>query len=92
MKVNAYKNIDVEFEADISIEDVLHELSDILSSEDWQSRKLEAIDQLTRIFEATSPDILQPLPDLQRRRAVGLIRSRLAKWLEFLAKNSGGDA
>lgn len=81
MKVNAWKNLDVEFEADVSLDDCINEMLDIANSEDGPNRKLIAIDGATRILERVSPDMVASyLGKYQESR--DLIRSRLSQWIE----------
>jgi hypothetical protein len=91
VKVNAYKNIDVEFEADIQIEDVLNELGDIANSEDGAHRKLGALDQLTRILERLDVCLLDTFREGEPREAAkALLRSRLDKWIDATDKPDDG--
>ena len=50
MKVNAWKNIDLEVEVDVSIDDLIQELHDIASSTDGWRRKLSAIDGASKVL------------------------------------------
>lgn len=51
MKVNAWKNIDVEVEVDVEIEDVLRGLMEAAEEDGMYWRKLSAIDTATKILE-----------------------------------------
>lgn len=80
MKVNAWKNVDIECEVDVSLEDCINELLDIANSEDGQRRKLQAIDGATKIMERITPDIVGELLS-KNPAAIELIRTRLQKWI-----------
>lgn len=67
MKVNAWKNIDVEVECDVSVEDVVRELRDIADSEDGWRRKLSAIDGASKVLELIG---VEPLDNIAGTRAL----------------------
>lgn len=83
MKVNAWKNIDVEFEADVSLDDCINEMLDIANSEDGPNRKLAAIDGATRVLEKVSPELVAAYLE-KYPKSRELIRSRLQKWIDAL--------
>lgn len=83
MKVNAWKNLDVEFEADVSLDDCINEMLDIAHSEDGPNRKLIAIDGATRILERVSPDMVAVYLE-KYPKSRELIRSRLNQWMVAL--------
>lgn len=83
MKVNAWKNIDVECEVEVSLDDCIHEMLDMANSEDGMSRKYVAVDGATRILAALNPQELLQKGNVEQVKK--LLRERLAKWIEFLA-------
>lgn len=83
MKVNAWKNIEVEFEADVSLDDCINEMLDIASSEDGRNRKLEAVDGATKILERIDPSMFDEAL-MKDPKTIELLRSRLAKWIELV--------
>lgn len=89
MKVNAWKNLDVEFEADVSLDDCINEMLDIADSYDGRFRKLSAVDGATKILERVRPqDIGERLtPD-----ALALVRSRLSLWIDAIVDSKPADA
>lgn len=84
MKVNAFKNIDVEFEADIEIEDVLNELADMAKDEGLQYRRMQAVDGCTRIMQRLLTD--KDKDKLRQGNARHVLRERLAEWIKFLGE------
>lgn len=76
MKVNAWKNIDVEVEVDVQIEDVVRELQEIGNSEDGWRRKLSAIDAASKVLECIGIDPLENIGGNRSGIAKGL-RERL---------------
>jgi DnaJ-class molecular chaperone len=56
MKVNAWKNIDIETEVDVSLDDCINEMLDVATSEDGWRRKFSAIDGATKILERVTPE------------------------------------
>lgn len=81
MKVNIWKNVDIEAEAEVGLDECINELLDIANSEDGQSRKLQAIDGATKILERITPDMVGE--KLSRNpAAIELIRTRLQKWID----------
>lgn len=66
MKVNAWKNIDIEVEVDVSVEDVVHELGDIANSDDGWRRKLSAIDGASKVLELIG---VEPLDNISGNRS-----------------------
>lgn len=85
MKVNAWKNIDVEFEADVSLDDCINEMLDIANSEDGYHRKLMAINGATKIMERINPDLLGDRL-CGNTEGLRLVRDRLAKWVALCDK------
>lgn len=83
MKVNAWKNIEVEFEADVSLDDCINEMLDIASSEDGRNRKLSAVDGATKILERIDPSMFDEAL-MKDPKTIELLRSRLAKWIELV--------
>jgi len=84
VKVNAWKNIDVEFEADVSLEDCINEMIGVANEEGPPRRKLTAIDGATKILERIAPEVFDDKP--LHPDAVTMIRDRLQKWIEFLER------
>jgi len=93
VKVNAWKNIDVEVEVDVQIEDVLNELDSIAGEEGLPKRKCAALDQATRIIEKLGvPAPLNNLDVAGRLHAAKLLRDRLAAllaWCDEVAAKGG---
>lgn len=81
MKVNAWKNIDVEVEVDVTIDDCLNELFDIANSEDGTRRKTLALDSITKIMEKIGPDVLT---EKQLESVLPELTRRLQKWIDVL--------
>lgn len=83
MKVNAWKNIDLEVEVDVSIEDLIQELNDIASSTDGWRRKLSAIDGASKVLSliGTAP-LEQMSPHLSTARAIRERLLPLVVWAE----------
>jgi hypothetical protein len=79
MKVNAWKNIDVECEVDVSLDDCISELLGIADEDGMPRRKLQAIDGATRILERITPEMVE---SKLSPGAVSSIRERLQKWME----------
>lgn len=81
MKVNAWKNIDVECEVDVSLEDCINEMLGMADEEGMPRRKLSAIDGATKIMEKITPEMCSDrLTDAGRE----LIRARLQKWMDAI--------
>ena len=83
MKVNAWKNVDIECEVDVTLDDCINEMLDIANSEDGPRRKLSAIDGATKVLEKITPDMVAELLS-KNPAAVVLIRGRLQKWIDAL--------
>ena len=81
MKVNAWKNIDIECEVDVSLDDCINDLHDIANSEDGPRRKLQAIDGATKIMEKITPDMVGERL-AKNPAAIEMIRQRLQKWID----------
>lgn len=81
MRVSAWKNIDVEVEVDVTLDDCINELLDIANSDDGERRKLSAIEGATRVLEKLTPELLQFALN-KHPGAIDLIHSRLAKWID----------
>jgi hypothetical protein len=81
MKVNAWKNIDIETEVDVSLDDCINEMLDIANSEDGWRRKFHAIDGATKILEKIDPDTIGEAL-AKYPPALALIRQRLQKWID----------
>lgn len=81
MKVNAWKNIDVECEVEVSIDDCINELLAAAHENGMPNRKLQAIDGATKILEKITPDMLADV-FAKNRGAVEIIRHRLQKWID----------
>lgn len=80
MKVNAWKNIDVEVEVDVSLDDCINELIDTANEEGLARRKLAAIDGATKILSKITPDMVgEHLA--ANPAAIAMIRDRLQKWI-----------
>ena len=75
MKVNAYKTIDVEFEAEIELEDVLRECGQRIDESEAQyfRRLAPAIDWMTRILANIKPEVIAAFPESSR----AIVRWRL---------------
>lgn len=81
MKVNIWKNVDIEAEADVSLDDCINELLSIAEEEGMPNRKLQAIDGATKILERIAPDIVgEKLA--KNPAAIEIIRKRLQKWID----------
>lgn len=81
MKVNAWKNIDIECEVDVCLDDCIVELLSIANEEGMPNRKLQAIDGATKILERVTPDIVGEILS-KNPAAIELIRQRLQKWID----------
>jgi len=81
MKVNAWKNIDIETEVDVSLDDCINEMLDAATSEDGWRRKFSAIDGATKILERVTPDTIGEALT-KAPGALALIRQRLQKWID----------
>ena len=73
MKVRAYKTIDVDFEADIDIDDVMAEMSERIK-EGGRAWLCCALDCLTRMLNRVGPEAINGLPPDARR----ILAERLA--------------
>ena len=83
MKVNAWKNIDLEVEADVSIEDLIQELNDIASSTDGWRRKLSAIDGASKVLSLIGTDPLERMsPHISTAQAIRERLLPLVVWAE----------
>lgn len=79
MKVNAWKNVDIECEVDVSLDDCINELLGIADEEGMPLRKLQAIDGATKIMDKITPEMVASrLTDAGRE----LIRLRLQRWID----------
>jgi DNA polymerase II large subunit len=85
MKVNAWKNVDIECEVEVSLEHCINEMIDIADEEGMLSRKLRAIDGATKILEKVTPDMVGATLE-KNPKAVEIIRQRIQKWIELLQK------
>lgn len=81
MLVNAWKNIDVEVEVDVQIEDCLNEMLDRANSEDGPRRKMEALNGALKVLAAISPDII---PQNNQEKTKEYVGQHLSKWIEWL--------
>lgn len=81
MKVNAFKNIDVEFEAEVDLTDCINEMLDIANEDGMPRRKLGAIDGATKILEKVTPDMVGEYLS-KNPAAIEMIRQRLQKWID----------
>ena len=91
MKVNAWKNVDVECEVEVDLDDCIVELLNIADSEDGRRRKISAVDGATKILERITPQVVAEL-FRANPLAVEMLRARLAGWMEFLGPSSNGSA
>lgn len=88
MKVNAWKNLDIECEVEVSLDHCIDEMLCIATEEGMPNRKSQAIDGATKILERITPDMIgEKLAT--NPKAIELIRQRLEKWLIAIAKASG---
>lgn len=79
MKVNVYKNIDVECEVEVKLEDCINEMIDIANKEEMPMRKLQAIDGATKVLERITPDMVAAVL-AKNPKAIEIIRQRIQKW------------
>ena len=82
MKVNAYKTIDVEFEAEISLGDVLRECAQRVdeSEEKYFRRLAPAIDWMTRILASIKPGVIAAFPEESRKLVRDRLRAEAERW------------
>lgn len=81
MKVNAWKNVDIECEVDVKLEDCIDEMLVIANEEGMPTRKLQAIDGATKILERITPDMVADTL-IRNPGAAEIIRQRLQKWMD----------
>ena len=81
MKVNIWKNVDIEAEADVSLEDCINELLDTANSDDGPRRKIEAASQAMTVLEKIGPEVLT---EMQLDASRTEITRRLQKWIDVL--------
>ena len=82
MKINAYKTIDVEFEADIELDDVLRECAQRAdeSDEKYFRRLAPAIDWMTRILTSIKPEVIAAFSDESRKTIRNRLRDQAERW------------
>ena len=83
MRVNAWKNVDVECEVEVDLNDCIVEMLNIADSEDGRRRKISAVDGAAKILERITPQIVAEVFSANPL-AVEILRARLAGWMEFL--------
>ena len=68
MKVTAWHSLDVEFEADVSFDDVLTEFGKIVegASSDRHAVLLGSLDWITRILARVPDDVIAAMPERAR--------------------------
>lgn len=85
MRVTAWKNIDVEVEVDVKLDDCLNELIDTANSDDGPRMKASAIDCASRVLEKITPEMVASVFE-RNPDAFGILRERLKLWNERLAQ------
>lgn len=81
MKVNAWKNIDIECEVEVTLDDCINEMIDVANSDDGSRRKLSALDGATKVLEKLHPSWFgEHLTDSVRAK----LRDRLKMWIAEL--------
>lgn len=83
MKVNTWKNVDIECEVDVSLEDCINEMFDIANSEDGWRRKISAVDGATKILQKIPPEMFAEYFSKQPG-SLAIIRERLDIWIRAL--------
>lgn len=83
MKVSTCKNMDVEVEVDVSLDDCIGELLGMAGEEDAPRRKAQAVDGATKILARVAPRDIQKILD-KNPGALSLIRERLQVWIDVL--------
>ena len=81
MKVNTWKNIDVECEVEVSLEDCITELLDTTNDKEMPTRLALAIDGATKILERITPDMISDVLT-KNAGALPMIRQRIQKWID----------
>ena len=90
MKVNAYKNIDIECEVDVELEHCISEMLGIAEEDGMPSRKLQAIDGATKILEKVTPEMVVGKKPLHAN-AISILRQRLKVWIAWLDEQERSD-
>lgn len=82
MRVNTWKNIDVEVEVDVDIHDVINECSRMAedASPDFYREWLGSIDVLTRILSRSKDEVIAAVPEEARREVHRRLMVELARW------------
>lgn len=89
MKVKAWKNVDIECEVDVSLDDCIKEMLDIANEEGMPMRKkLSAIDGATRILDAIKPEMMKEQLDKLSPGAMTMLWLRLEPWFEALKEKA----
>lgn len=82
VKVNTWKNIDVEVEVDVDIDAILAECASRASeaAPDYWRRWIGSIDVLTRILAASSEDVINQVPSDIREKVHKRLTDQAARW------------
>lgn len=86
MKVNTWKNVDVDVEVDVSLDDCINEFLDMANDEDAPRRRIAAIDGASRIMDKVTPEDVKSCLD-KHPEAVQILRQRLATWIAFIEQH-----
>ncbi len=89
MIVTIWKNVEVEAEAEVSIDDMVREFGARKdeASADYYRRLIPAIDAMTRILSGIPDDVIHAIPEQARR----VISERLRRDAERFWKTEGGS-
>ena len=84
MRVNAWKNVDVECEVDVSLDDCINEMLSTADEDGMPRAKLGAINGATMIMERVTPEMVGDYL-AKNPEGVALIRKRLQGWLDVMS-------
>lgn len=82
MRVSTWKNIDVEVEVNVSLDDVLAECDSRAEEATPEHCRLwlESIDVLTRILSRSKDDVIAKVPEQARQEVHRRLMVELARW------------
>ena len=85
MKVNTWKNLDVEVEVNVSLEDCINELLQLADNDENSRMKILAIDGATKVMEKVTPEVVK---SRLTREGLELVKTRLSKWIELIGETN----
>lgn len=88
MKVNAYKNVDIECEVEVDLECCINEMLGMADEEGMPTRKMQAIDGATRILHTVKPSMVADKL-AKHPVAIEILRLRLKEWNDWIEAAQG---